>query len=267
MMNKSNISIALRSFGLMKFADTLRFYFFKYKNRNKNLAFLDSNPDVAIPPDYLVYEAFQLDYDEYYTKSKDSAMWVLNYFKKYIPLSEIKILDWGCGPGRIIRHLPQLLDDKSRIYGTDYNKASIDWCKENINNVSFNWNGLEAKLPYKENFFNAIYGISIFTHLPEDLHYEWIRELKRVLAYGGVLFVTTHGISFVKKLTSAEAHKFEFGNIVIRGKTTAGHRTFTAYHPLKFMNKLFENMRILEHVEIPSNNGKAQQDIWIVQKL
>jgi len=265
-MKKGDVSIMLRRFGLMKLTDNLRFLYFKQKKRKKNKEFLLKHPDAKLPSDYLIYESFQLDYDEYYSKSRGTAEWILDYFKKYIPLTGVKILDWGCGPGRIIRHLPELLDKTSKIYGTDYNKSSITWCKKNLPGIEFNTNSLEARLPYQNDYFNAIYGISIFTHLSEKMHYEWIRELKRILAPGGIFFLTSHGNAFIEKLTESECISYDKGELIVRGMTTVGHRTYSAYHPIPFMKKLFEGMKILDHLEIPSNNGKAQQDIWIVQK-
>jgi ubiquinone/menaquinone biosynthesis C-methylase UbiE len=265
-LKKSNLSIILRNLGLMHIVDRSRYQYFKWKNREKNKTFLRANPNVLLPSDYLIYESFQLDYSEYYTKSRETAKWLLNYFSKHVELKNVKILDWGCGPGRIIRHMPELIDDSADIYGTDYNFKSISWCQKNLTGISFNHNSIEAKLPYKNDYFNIIYGISIFTHLSEEMHYKWFDELYRVLKPGGILFVTTHGNVFITKLTNVEQAIFMKGELVVRGKVKEGHRTFTAYHPKAFMDKLFSGMQLLEHV-VGSSNGKPQQDIWIVKKV
>lgn len=266
-MKKGDISTFLRLLKLIKLIDYFRYLYLKIKNRKVNRTFIQNNPDVKLPSDYLIYESFQIDYEEYFTKSRDSAKWVLDHFEKYINLKGIKILDWGCGPGRIIRHMSTFLDDTSEIFGTDYNKNSINWCKNNLPGINFNANTLEAKLPYNDNFFDAIYGISIFTHLSEKMHFEWTIELHRVLKPRGVLFLTTHGDAFMAKLTESEKKLYLSGELVVRGMTKEGHRTFSAYHPELFMQKLFMEMKILNHIENPSNGSKAQQDIWLLQKL
>ncbi len=265
-MNKGDVSHFLRRLGLMHFTDRMRYYYYKFKNKRKNSNFKKNHPDVKLPPDYFIYESFQIDYEEYYLKSRNSAQWILSFLKKYNSDGPYNILDWGCGPGRIIRHLPEFLDDKSRVYGTDYNAASIDWCKTNLPDIDFNLNGLEAELPYDNNFFDYIYGISIFTHLSEKMHFEWIEELYRVLKPGGILMLTLHGDAFIPKLSKAELADYRSGKIVVRGNVKEGHRTFAAFHPEGFTDKLFNRFEVLEHVAQQAGTGKPQQDIWVVRK-
>lgn len=214
-----------------------------------------------------MYESFQLDYKKYYEDSRQTAIWLKNHFAKYIQLEQKRILDWGCGPGRIIRHLPEVINNGCSFYGTDYNEKSIAWCSANIPDVSFNLNKLEAKLPYEDDFFDVIYGISIFTHLAEAMHYAWFKELYRVLKPGGILFLTTQGANFKVKLDRTESKRFEDGELVVRGNVKEGHRTFSAFQPKEFMLQLFSEMEVLEHIEL--ENGKTKvvpQDIWIVRK-
>lgn len=266
-MKRAQVSKLLRMFGLIYFTDWLRFHIKKFKNRKENNDFKINNPDIILPPDYLIYESFQMNYKKYYTDSIDTAKWLANHFKKHIELKNVTILDWGCGPARIIRHLPNVINNNCKYYGTDYNKKTIVWCKQNLKNIHFNLNTLEAKLPYKDNFMDVVYGISIFTHLSEKMHYDWFNELYRVLKPNGIMFITTQGTRFKVKLTNNELIPFEKGNLIVRGNVKEGHRTYSAFHPKKFMHKLFENMTILEHIESQKNSGKnPAQDIWIIRK-
>jgi hypothetical protein len=43
--------------------------------------------------------------------SREPAIWHKDHFKKHIELQNLAILDWGCGPGRIIRHFKVLKND------------------------------------------------------------------------------------------------------------------------------------------------------------
>ena len=237
-------------------------------NKKRNKQFRIENPMIELPPDYLIYEAFQIDYKKYYTDSIETAQWLKKHFEKHCELKNKRILDWGCGPGRIIRHLPQIIGNNCEFYGTDYNAKSIDWCKKNIPSAQFNLNTIEAKLPYPDHFFDVIYGISIFTHLSEEMHFAWKNELLRILKPGGIMFQTLHGDNFISKLTETEKQNFADGRLITRGHVKEGHRTYTAYHPEAFVRQLFSDTEILEHIVINPVHAKVapQQDIWIVKK-
>lgn len=212
-----------------------------------------------------MYESFGIDYAKYYTDSRSTAAWLLDHLRRHISLDQARILDWGCGPGRIIRHLAELEPGLSEIHGTDYNPSSIAWCSNNLPGITFNLNSLEAKLPYSDNYFDAIYGISIFTHLSENMHHEWLAELKRILKPGGLLFLTMHGRSFRVKLSPSERTRFDEGQLIVRGMVREGHRTFTAFHPPAYLQGLFAGMKVLEHIEAEASPGdRPQQDIWII---
>jgi len=216
-----------------------------------------------------MYESFKLDYNKYYFGGKKTAEWVIQNLERYTTLKSKNILDWGCGPGRVIRHIPKMLGYTGKYFGTDYNKDSINWCKEHIGDVNFNCNNLKADLPYEDNFFDAIYGISIFTHLSREMHYNWLYELNRILKPGGNLLVTTQGENFKSKLTQSENSRFEKGELIVRGKVKEGHRTYSAFHPDSFLYSLFgSEFEVLEKkVEPASRKDYQPQDTWILMKI
>ena len=101
-----------------------------------------------------------------------------------------KILDWGCGPGSIVRHFPEILTE-AHVYGTDYNEEYIRWCGENLNRINFSVNQIDPPTKYKNSFFDAVIGLSIFTHLSEKNHFDWINELYRFIKFGGGTYYYT----------------------------------------------------------------------------
>lgn len=266
-MNKGYISNLIRQFGLIDLLDRIRFYYERLKNRKINKDFKRNYPEVKLPPDYLIYESFQINYKKYYTDSIDTTRWLANLFCKYVALKNKRILDWGCGPGRIIRHLPQVIGNGCAYFGTDCNAKSIDWCTRNLSNIKFNNNSLEAELPYPDDFFDLIYGISVFTHLSEQKHHDWYNELHRILKPNGIMLLSTQGDNFKIKLTESELKRYNNDELIIRDKVKEGHRTYSAFHPSRFMERLFSHVEILEHIERkPDNNKWLPQDIWIIKK-
>lgn len=260
------LKLLVRRFGLIQPYDYGHYYYLLLKTRKSRAAFKRSNPGVALPPPYFIYETFNLNYSAYYQGGLETAKWLADHLSNYKKPENLNILDWGCGPGRTIRHLPGIIGDSSRFFGTDYNKEYIAWCSSNISKVSFATNDLAPPLEYPSGFFDFIYGISIFTHLSEKMHYAWFEELMRVLKPEGILLLTLHGEAFYDRLTEAEKKQFVAGDLVIKGNTKEGHRTYGAFHPVSFVRKLIGNHSLMEFVPGRNINGKPQQDLWIIRK-
>lgn len=265
-MIKHKIFHILRRLGLAKTLDNLRFYNSWIKNHKLRKKFKSKYPNVVLPPPYFLYETFNLNYFSYYEKGIDTAKWLINHLEKHTSLNNIRILDWGCGPGRIISRLPEFLIDNCEFYGSDYNTKYIEWCKKNLKNIHFSTNKLEPSLVHEANFFNVIYGISIFTHLSEDMHYQWFRELLRTLKKDGILLLTLHGNAFLKKLSKNEQENFNKGKLVVKGNTTEGHRTYSAFQPKSFVKNLIGDNELLEHIPGKIIDNVPQQDVWIIRK-
>lgn len=263
---KTKTSTFLRRIGLIHLADLLRYRLEKARHQKANNAFRKQHPNIVLPPDYLIYESHSISYSDYYYNGIKNANELITYFKAHQTLTKPVVLDWGCGPGRIIRHMPKLLDDGSRFFATDYNQKSIDWCKHHLKGIEFNRNQLDAQLPYADDFFDVIYGLSIFTHLSEPMHKSWYDELYRVLKPGGLMLLTTQGGIYRSKLTSSELEQFDRGELVVRGQVIEGHRLFSAFQPPIYMKKLFHDVKILDHIERPQETDWWPQDIWIVRK-
>ena len=66
-MKRGQISNVIRKLRLIYWTDWARFYLQKFKNQKINSEFKKNNPDVVLPPDYLMYESFQVNYNKYYT--------------------------------------------------------------------------------------------------------------------------------------------------------------------------------------------------------
>jgi ubiquinone/menaquinone biosynthesis C-methylase UbiE len=246
--------------------DRVYFYWNKLSNYKKNRRFKAQHPLINLPPDYMLYEAYRLDYSDYWSDGQNTAQWLAKQVTELKSTTGNKVLEWGCGPARIIRHMPACLPGW-KIYATDYNEATIQWCMENIQDVNFFKNELEPPLPFNQNAFDFIYALSVFTHLSESYHHKWMHELNRILKPGGILLLTTHGNAFLNKLTKKEKLKFMQGSPVFRSSITEGHRTYTAFQSGSFMHKLFSaDWKILKFNPGFIQSWGPEQDTWIVEK-
>jgi SAM-dependent methyltransferase len=100
-----------------------------------------------------------------------------------------RVLDFGCGAGRTLRHFLNEAE-RAEFYGCDIDGPSIDWLNEHfVPPLHVFRSGEEPSLPQPDGFFDLVYALSVFTHLTD--HWSgWLLELHRVLARGGLLFVT-----------------------------------------------------------------------------
>lgn len=263
----NKIKYQIHRAGISHLFDQMMYGYAVLKNFRENRLFRRSFPDIALPPDYMLYEAFGLRYRSYYEGGKQTARWLVDRLESYIELDKASILDWGCGPGRVIRHLPELLPEAS-FYGTDYNPRTISWCQEHIPGVQFSLNKVDPPLGYADESFHALYGISIFTHMSEDNHPAWIRELHRVLKPGGILLITTQGNAFAEKLIASESEQFQAGQIVIRQGTREGHLTYNAFHPEEYIKGLIAGYFDLKsHIPGKRESWGIGQDVWCAARI
>jgi SAM-dependent methyltransferase len=103
-----------------------------------------------------------------------------------------RVLDFGCGVGRIIRQFAPEAEE-AEFWGCDIDAPSVDWLRQNLS-PPFNFFRSEETpgLPQEDGYFDLIYVFSVYTHLTE--HWAgWLLEHHRVLKDGGYMFVTFLG--------------------------------------------------------------------------
>jgi ubiquinone/menaquinone biosynthesis C-methylase UbiE len=133
----------------------------------------------------------------------------IRYFKEWAQLQpHAKVLDIGCGPGRIAIPLTEYITSPGEYHGLDIVEEGITWCQEHISpkfpnfhftqsdifNKRYNPNGKYSasnyRFPFKDNYFDFIVLTSVFTHmLPEDIK-NYLSEISRVLKPGGYCLIT-----------------------------------------------------------------------------
>jgi ubiquinone/menaquinone biosynthesis C-methylase UbiE len=129
------------------------------------------------------------------------------YFKKFGIKPEHKVLDVGCGLGRMSLPLTQYLKN-GKYYGFDIVESEIDWCNSKINyaypnfnfqhcniyNKHYNTKGIYAAeeyvFPYDDESFDFIILTSVFTHMMPDELENYLFQIQRVLKKNGTVFAT-----------------------------------------------------------------------------
>jgi ubiquinone/menaquinone biosynthesis C-methylase UbiE len=119
-----------------------------------------------------------------------------------------KVLDLGCGIGRIAIPLTRYLSSRATYHGIDVVPDGVEWAQQHISkkfqnfhfqcadiyNASYNPKGRnrgdQYRLPFQDGYFDFIFMTSVFTHMLRPDVENYLREAVRVLAAGGRCFST-----------------------------------------------------------------------------
>ncbi len=155
---------------------------------------VDGEP-LPIPPASL-RPGYAPDDDALYLKwGKFDHDFILGIVGRYLDIQQpLRVLDFGCSSGRVLRHFETERQSGGwRLHGVDAQAILIEWLR------SF-WpaaydvcaaNVVVPKLPFEDNYFDVIFGISVFTHI-KYLWDGWLCELRRCLKPGGLCLQTVH---------------------------------------------------------------------------
>jgi SAM-dependent methyltransferase len=258
-MNKQTIIKTLRYFRMLNLAD--RIYFLKIKriSSEDNRRFFKENSDVSIPPDEMLFEILgNNSHRGYWESGITDSKWIIDIIKKKKANEKLQIAEWGCGPARVIRHIKDTKKNYT-CYGFDYDEEFIEWCQNNMHDCTFLKNDLNPPLNLASDTLDVFYCVSVFTHLSENMHIEWIKEIWRVLKPGGLFIGTFHGEKFRNRLLPDEIKIFDTSGLVIRGMVREGSKNYSAYQSSTFLR---ENL-LRDFVDVSEIEGAPfHQNVW-----
>lgn len=174
------------------------------------------------------------------------------------------ILDFGCGCGRVLRHLRGI--EGARLHGVDWNAAAVRWCGENLPFARVARGRIAPPLPLPGERFDLVYAFSVFTHFPAALQTAWLAELAARLAPGGLLVLSTHGDAFERELSADERRRYRAGELVLREPGLAGTNVCAAYHPPSALERLLPPGLAVDRHEPQGARGNPPQDLWVLRR-
>lgn len=121
---------------------------------------------------------------------------------------ESRLLDVGCGMGRLAIGISSQVGEIRQYWGVDVNETYIRWCQGHIEkhhpsarflrldiqNPRYNPSGqglpADFRFPFPEQSFDIVYLFSVFSHMLEADVRIYMQEFHRLLGPGGRLFFT-----------------------------------------------------------------------------
>jgi SAM-dependent methyltransferase len=216
------------------------------------------------------------------------------FFTYFVDLGQLKpsdkVLDVGCGSGRMARRLTEYLTTGS-YDGIDITKDSIDWANKtysgfpnfrfhfsDIFNKYYNPKGTvsaeEYRFPFDDAQFDFVFLTSVFTHMLERDVQNYLSEIRRVLRSGGCAFITCFLLNeFSLKQIAAKNSEIDFaftlGDCLIRD--TEYPESAIAYPEQKMLVFFADNFlkpgRVFHGKWSGRSDGLSFQDIIIARAI
>ena len=245
----------------------------------------------GFPPEHIQKQFVGSSYENALKEGYNFYLLIKKYAEKYglTVDSQTKILDFGCGWGRITRILLKDCDPKN-IWGVDVDPSIISVCKETIKGVNFVQCNALPPLKFPDNSFDIIDAYSVFSHLSEDYAMQWIQEFSRILKPGGILLATTQSGRFLDfcqsvrdnhlsggwynslKMSFVDIDRcrkdYENGAFLFSPTGGGDYRDKTFYGeaiiPEKYIRRTYS--KFLDPVEFVDNESILPQALFILQK-
>lgn len=107
---------------------------------------------------------------------------------------KIKILDLGCGYGRLASRILKNFS-KAQVIGMDISQTYVDLYNQNLKPRGRAYKGDIRKLPFRDNEFDLVYIVTTFMYLPSNKdQVKSLKEISRILKKSGKFIIIERNI-------------------------------------------------------------------------
>lgn len=181
------------------------------------------------------------------------------------PTVDTKVLDFGCGCGRVVRYFAAQCP--AQVDASDIDAETIAWCQASLGDAAaFHCNPEWPPLSFEDERFDLVYGISVFTHFPEDMQRAWLAEMRRVVKPDAWLLLSIHAPRLLPPgYPEVEQQMTESGFGFLRSVPTFGLPDFyrAAFHSEAYIRREWGKVFQIEAVLSAGING--HQDLVVAR--
>ncbi|MEM9947302.1 MAG: class I SAM-dependent methyltransferase [Cyanobacteria bacterium P01_D01_bin.36] len=177
------------------------------------------------------------------------------FIETYFP-TNAKVLDVGCGQGRLASYLSEM---NFQVSGTDTSTAMLEEARKNVPNCEFR-ECRSSELTYEDNTFDVAIAVTLLTSVPFDLEQRQIMsEIKRVLKPEGILFISDLPLQWSDKyLERYQKGQRRYGQYGVFDLEDGG---VVRHHELSYFNQLvssFTPLKMETHNVVTMNGNQAE---------
>ena len=224
--------------------------FNKAENKAKENGFLDANNLINIIKitnmEKSIKEQYKSDRNlnlrsNLHSYNINKIDWDVWCFKQMNFIKNGRILELGCGPGKLWRKNKDNIDESLTITLSDFSKSMLKIAKDKLQDIEHNFIYKEINaedIPYKDESFDVVIAQHMIYFVP-DIE-KALREIKRILVPGGTFYVTANSCDSMAELNEL-AEKFAPNG----GLNTNGFSSrFDLEHGKEILKKYFKEIDV-----------------------
>ena len=187
-------------------------------------------------------KAWEREYADprFITKGEKPQADLLRFLKwlkkaKTLDMSELRLLDIGCGIGRNAFHMAEAYG--ARVHAVDFSRGAVALAKKEYAHslIDFSVHDIARPLALSDASFNLVFDIMTSMSLGSDERAAYIREVSRLMCPGGIMYLR----ALAKEGDKNAAHLL---------KHNPGPETDTYIHPtLGSVERVFSEHDLREH--------------------
>ncbi len=172
-----------------------------------------------------------------------------------------RVLDFGSGAGRTLRHFLTEAEAGAEFWGADMDEPSISWLRDTLCPPLHAWKCAEGPpLGLELGSFDLIYAISVFSHLT-DSSIPWLLELHRLLKRDGLLIATYIGRWVYESMTGEPWDEDRVGM-----KTMHHHNDWDFGGPTALMSDWWVRAHWGRAFEILDVRPQVHDQTWVLMR-